>query len=34
MVFAAEATLEMRRFAVKIVIAGDDEYRGDFGKLA
>ena len=31
--FAAEATLEMRRFAVKIVIAWDDEYGGDFGEL-
>ena len=34
MVFATEATLEMRRFAVKIVIAGDDENGRDFGKLA
>ena len=31
--FATEATLEMRRFAVKIVIAGDDEYRGDLAEL-
>ncbi len=32
--FAAEATLEMRRFAVKIVIAGHDENGRDFGKSA
>lgn len=31
---AAEAALEMRRFAVKIVIAGHDENGRDFGKLA
>ena len=31
---ATEATLEMRRFAVKIVIAGHDENGRDFGKLA
>lgn len=32
--FATEAALEMRRFAVKIVIAGHDENGRDFGKLA
>ena len=31
---AAEAALEMWRFAVKIVIAGHDENGRDFGKLA
>ena len=33
MVFATEAALEMWGFAVKIVIAGDDEYRGDLAEL-
>lgn len=32
--FATETTLKMRRFAVKIVIAGYDENGRDFGKLA
>ena len=32
--FAAEVTLEMWGFAVKIVIAGHDENGRDFGKLA
>lgn len=32
--FATEAALKMRRFAVKIVIAGHDENGRDFGKLA
>ena len=32
--FAAEAALKMRRFTVKIVIAGHDENGRDFGKLA
>lgn len=31
--FTTEAALEMWRFAVKIVIAGDDEYRGDLAEL-
>ena len=32
--FATEATLKMRRFAVKIVVAGHNENGRDFGKLA
>lgn len=32
--FATEAALKMRRFAVKIVIAGHDKNGRDFGKLA
>ena len=32
--FATETTLKMRRFAVKIVIAGHNENGRDFGKLA
>ena len=32
--FATETALKMRRFAVKIVIAGHDENGRDFGKLA
>ena len=32
--FATEAALKMRRFAVEIMIAGHDENGRDFGKLA